>query len=276
MWLIFMEIIIQPKKRTQINWKELWSYRELFYYFTWRDIKVRYKQTLLGASWAIIQPFATMVVFTLFFNHVAGIKSGAVPYAIFSYTGLLFWNYFASALSQVSNSLVGNQGVITKIYFPRIIIPASATLLGVVDFFFAAIVFAGLAFYYHIAPGTEGLLMILPMLILSVIAALGVGTLFAALNVKYRDVRSIVPFIVQIGLFVTPVIYPVSLVPHKYQWILSLNPMSSVINTMRSGLLHQGSINWAQLGISCVSAFILLWIGIAYFKRTERQFADII
>ena len=271
-----MEIVIQPKKKVRIDWKELWNYRELFYYFTWRDIKVRYKQTLIGAGWAIIQPFATMVVFTLFFNKVAGIKSGAVPYAIFSYTGLLFWNYFASAFGQVSNSLVGNQGVITKIYFPRIIIPASATLLGVVDFFFASVVFAGLTIYYHITPGLEGLLMIIPMLVLSIITALGAGIFFASLNVKYRDVRAIVPFIIQIGLFLTPVIYPVSLIPHKYQWLLSLNPMSSVINTMRSGLLHQGSINWAQLGISVLSACVFLWIGLTYFKRTERQFADII
>jgi len=274
--LIFMEVIIQPKKKTRINWKELWGYRELFYYFTWRDVKVRYKQTLLGASWAIIQPFTTMVVFTLFFNHVAGIKSGSVPYAIFSYTGLLFWNYFASAFGQISNSLVGNQGVITKIYFPRIIIPTSATLLGLVDFFFAAIVFAGISFYYHIAPGLEGLLLVIPMLILCLITALGAGILFASLNVKYRDVRSIVPFIIQIGLFLTPVIYPVSLVPHKYQWVLSLNPVSSVINTMRASLLHQGTINWAQLGISTLSAVIILWIGLTYFKHTERQFADII
>jgi len=271
-----MEIAIKPKKKLRIDWRELWSYRELFYYFTWRDIKVRYKQTLLGALWAIIQPFATMVIFTLFFNHVAGIKSGAIPYAIFSYTGLLFWNYFASTLGQVSNSLVGNQGVITKIYFPRIIIPASATLLGVVDFFFASIVFAGLAVYYHIVPGLTGILLAMPMLLLTLIAALGAGTFFSSLNVKYRDVRAIVPFIIQVGLFLTPVIYPVSLIPHKYQWLLSLNPVSGVINTMRAGLLHQGSINWAQLGVSTLSACVILWIGIAYFKRTERQFADII
>jgi len=271
-----LETIIKPRSKTTIDFKEVWAYRELFFFFTWRDIKVRYKQSVLGAGWAIIQPFATMVVFTLFFNKVAGIKSGAVPYAIFSYTGLLFWNYFSSALNQVSNSLVGNQGVITKIYFPRIIIPISATLLGLVDFFFAAIVFAVLTIYYHITPGLEGLLLVLPMLLLSLITALGVGTFFASLNVKYRDVRAIIPFIIQLGLFLTPVIYPVSSIPHKYQWILSLNPLSSVINTMRAGLLHQGSVNWADLGISVISATVFLAIGIWYFKRTERQFADII
>jgi lipopolysaccharide transport system permease protein len=271
-----MELTIQPQKKLRIDWKELWSYRELFYYFVWRDIKVRYKQTLIGASWAIIQPFVTMIVFTLFFNKVAGIKSGAVPYAIFSYTGLLFWNYFTTAFGQASGSLVGNQQVITKVYFPRIIVPVSATLLGLVDFFFAAVVFAGLAIYYHIAPGMDGLVMFLPMIVISFITALGMGTFFAALNVKYRDVRAIVPFIIQLGLFLTPVIYPVSLIPHKYQWILSLNPMSGVINTMRAGLLHQGSINWADLAISCISALVLLWVGMTYFKYTERRFADII
>ena len=269
-------VVIKPRDKTAINFKELWHYKELFYFFTWRDIKVRYKQSALGAGWAIIQPFATMVVFTLFFNKVAGIKSGAVPYAIFSYTGLIFWNYFSSAFSQVSSSLVANQGVITKIYFPRIILPVSATLLGLIDFFFAAIVFTGLEFYYHIAPGLSGILMLAPMLALSLITALGLGTFFASLNVKYRDVRAIVPFIIQLGLFLTPVIYPISQIPHKYQWILSLNPMSSVINVMRAGLLHQGSINWANLGVSVISAGVLLWLGIAYFGRTERQFADII
>jgi len=271
-----VEIIIKPRDKTVISFKELWAYRELFYFFTWRDIKVRYKQSALGAGWAIIQPFATMIVFTLFFNKVAGIKSGAVPYAIFSYTGLLFWNYFSSALNQVSNSLVGNQGVITKIYFPRIIIPVSATLLGLVDFFFASIVFAALTVYYHITPGLEGLLLVIPMLFLSLISALGVGTFFASLNVKYRDVRAIIPFMIQLGLFLTPVIYPVSSIPHKYQWILSLNPLSSVINTMRAGLLHQGFVNWADLGISVISAVTFLVIGIWYFRRTERRFADII
>lgn len=269
-------IVIKPKDKTSINFKELWSYRELFYFFTWRDVKVRYKQTAVGAGWAILQPFITMVVFTLFFNKVVGIESGAVPYAIFSYTGLLFWNYFASALSQVSNSLVGNQQVITKVYFPRIIIPASATLLAAIDFLFASIIFAGLSVYYHITPGLVGIAMFFPMLILSFITALGVGIFFASLNVKYRDVRAVVPFIIQIGLFLTPVIYPVSLIPGKYQWLLSLNPMSSVISTMRAGLLHQGSINWTHLGVSALSAFVLLWLGISYFKRTERRFADII
>lgn len=271
-----METLIKPQKKLSISLQELWAYRELFYFFTWRDIKVRYKQTAIGASWAIIQPFITMVVFTLFFNRVAGIESGNVPYAIFSYTGLLFWLYFSTSLSQVSNSLVNNQSVITKIYFPRIIIPISSTLLGVVDFFFAGIVFIGLLFFYQVQPGLLGILLVLPMLLLTLVTSLGIGTFLGALNVKYRDVKAAIPFIVQLGLFLTPVIYPISLVPERFQWILNLNPMSGVINTMRATLLGQGSVDWMGLGISVLSATVMLIIGILYFKRTEREFADII
>jgi lipopolysaccharide transport system permease protein len=271
-----METIIQPQKRLRINFTELWRYRELFYFFAWRDFKVRYKQTFIGAGWAIIQPFATMVVFTIFFNKIAGIESGAIPYAIFSYSGLIFWNYFANTLGLVSNSLLSNAGVLTKIYFPRIIVPASSTLLGLADFFFAGIVLAGLMIYFGFAPQLSGILMLLPMLLLAMATAFGAGTFFAALNVKYRDVRAIVPFLIQILLFLTPVIYPVSLVPQKYQWVLYLNPMTGVISTMRAGLLSEGSINWAGIGISTAVALTLLVTGVLYFRRTERRFADII
>ena len=271
-----MELVIKPAERLALDPQELWRYRELFFFFAWRDIKVRYKQTAIGASWAIIQPFVTMVVFTVFFNQVAGITSGAIPYAVFSYAGLLFWNFFSAALLQVSNSMVNNQSVITKIYFPRIIVPVAAVLPSVADFFFAGIIFVGLLAFYGIAPGVLGLLLVLPMLALSALACLGIGLFFAALNVKYRDVRAVIPFIVQLGLFLTPVIYPVSLVPHRYQWILSLNPMAGVIDTMRAGLLHDGHVNWAQLGISTGVAAALAVVGTYYFTVTEREFADII
>lgn len=268
--------IIKPKSSFSVSWKELNSYRELFYFFAWRDIKVRYKQTILGAGWAIFQPFVTMVVFTIFFNKVAGIHSDAVPYAIFSYSGLLFWNLFSANLGSVSNSLLANQSVITKIYFPRIIVPVSAVILGLVDFFFASIVFVGLLFYFHIMPGITGILMLIPMLLLTSSTSLGLGLILAAMNVKYRDVRAAVPFIIQIGLFITPVIYPSSLIPSQYQWITNLNPMSTVINTMRSGLLHQGSIEWTGIATSSIMAIAILIIGISYFNKVERGFADII
>lgn len=270
------ELVIKPQKRLKIDIGELWEYRELFYFFAWRDIKVRYKQTAIGASWAILQPLITMVVFTLFFNRVANISSGGVPYPIFSYTGLLFWNYFSNSLTQVGNSLLANQGVITKIYFPRIIAPISATLVGLVDFFFAAIIFAGLMVYYRITPGLGGVLLIPPMLLLTLVTCLGLGTFLAALNVKYRDVRAAIPFLIQLGLFLTPVIYPVAMVPERFRWLLNLNPIAGVINTMRATLLHQGTVDVKGLMISVASALVLLLLGVIYFKRTERGFADII
>lgn len=270
------EVVIKPQKFVGVHFREIWRFRELFYILTWRDLKIRYKQTLIGASWAIIQPFISMVVFTLFFNKVAGIKVNDIPYPIFSFTGLLFWGYFSGALTKVSSSLIANQGIVTKVYFPRIMLPISGTLLGLVDFFFAGVIFVGLFAYYGIVPGLSGILLIVPMLLLSLFAALGLGCIFAALMVRYRDVGAGVPFLIQIGLFITPIIYPVSTVPEKYQWLLSLNPMATVVTTMRAGLLHQGTINWAAIGISSVVALVLLVVGVLVFGKAEREFADII
>ncbi len=273
-----IETIIKPKKHMAVDWKELRAYRELFFYFAWRDVKVRYKQTAIGASWAIFQPFITMVVFTLFFNRVAGIQTGsaAVPYAIFSFIGLLFWNYFSNALNRSANSLVDNQSVVTKVYFPRLIPPISSTIVSLIDFGFALIVYIGLMVYYHIAPTPLGLLLFLPAVALTFVAATGPGLFLAALNVKYRDVKQILPFIIQTGLFLTPVIYPVTAVPQKYQWILYLNPMTGVINAMRASLLGLGTINWLLTGVSVLSAGLLFVFGLYYFKAKEREFADII
>lgn len=273
-----VETIIKPKKHLAIDWKELRAYRELFFYFAWRDVKVRYKQTAIGASWAIFQPFITMVVFTLFFNKVAGIQSGsdAVPYAIFSFIGLLFWNYFSNALTRSGNSLVDNQSVVTKVYFPRLIPPVSSTIVSLIDFGFALIVYIGLMVYYRIAPTPVGLLLFLPAVALTFVAATGPGLFLAALNVKYRDVKQIMPFIIQTGLFLTPVIYPVTSVPQKFQWLLYLNPMTGVINAMRSSLLGLGSIDWPLTMLSVASATIMFVFGLYYFKAKEREFADII
>jgi lipopolysaccharide transport system permease protein len=272
------EIVIRPRKRLAIDWQELFAYRELFFYFAWRSVKVRYKQTAIGASWAILQPFVTMVVFTLFFNRVAGIQSGAtaVPYAIFSYTGLLFWNYFSQALTQASNSLVDNQAIITKIYFPKIIPPFSSTIIALIDFAFASIIFVGLLIFYHFTPSLLGLLLVVPAIIVTFVAAAGPGLFLAALNVKYRDVKQALPFIIQTGLFVTPVIYPVTQIPAKYQWILYLNPMTGVITAMRSSFLGTGPINWGLTAISIAVAIIGFAGGLYYFKGREKEFADII
>jgi lipopolysaccharide transport system permease protein len=271
-----MELIIKPQKTLRIDWRELWAYRELFYFFAWRDIKARYKQTAIGIAWAILQPFIMMVVFTLFFNKVVGIQSGAIPYAIFSYTGLLFWNYFSQALNRSSESLVANQGIITKTYFPRVIAPISATIVAAIDFCFAGVIFVGLMAYFRIVPGLEGVLLFFPMLFVSFIAASGLGMFLSALNVKYRDVRQALPFFIQTLLFLTPVIYPVSMVPERFQWLLYLNPMTGVITTMRATLLHEGVIDWSLVSISIVSALALFVLGFVYFKRREREFADII
>jgi lipopolysaccharide transport system permease protein len=272
-----MELVIKPQKALKIDWKELWAYRELFYFFAWRDIKVRYKQTVIGAAWAIFQPFVTMIVFTIFFNKVAGIESPhGIPYAIFSYTALLFWNVFVSSLNNSSNSLLASQGIITKIYFPRIIAPFSATIVALIDFFFAFLVYVALMLYYHIIPGGVGVLLFLPMLLLTLITSSGLGLFFAALNVKFRDVRFVVPFLTHMLLFLTPIIYPVSLVPERFQWILYLNPMTGVIQTIRAGTLHEGSVQWGLLGLSLVVALSIFVIGVNFFKRQERNFADFI
>lgn len=270
-------ISITASKRNSVDFRELWLYRELFYFFAWRDIKVRYKQTALGAGWAILQPFLATGVFTLFFNRVAGISSGNahVPYALFAYLGLMFWNCFSTSLNTVSNSLLASSGVLTKIYFPRLIPCLSAAALSVVDLFFASLIFFLMLGIYRVEPGLEGFLLFIPCLALIVFAALGVGIFFAALNVKYRDVRSALPFITQILLFMTPVIYPLSYVPHRFQIFVYINPAAGAISTIRAGFFHS-SINWTGNLISVLSAVICMIIGLWYFKKTEKNFADII
>jgi lipopolysaccharide transport system permease protein len=271
------DITITSDEYKRVNLRELWLYKELFYFFAWRDIKVRYKQSALGVGWAILQPLLAAAIFTLFFNHVAKISSGAanIPYPVFAYLGLLYWNSFSSALNTVSNSLISNQGVLTKIYFPRLIPPLAATALSIVDFLFAGIVFFVLLIIFTVLPGSAGLLLMIPCLILIMIAALGVGLFFAALNVKYRDVRSALPYLTQIWFFVTPVIYPITLIPQRYQIFAYLNPPAGAISTVKAGIFHQ-QINWTGFLISWVTAIIFLIIGIWYFKRTEKNFVDIL
>lgn len=270
------EIVIKPGSRKGINFRELWLYRELLFFFAWRDIKVRYKQTALGAGWAILQPFLATGVFTLFFNRVAGIGSGnAVPYAVFAYLGLTFWNCFTSALNTISNSLVANQGVITKVYFPRLIPPLAATALSVVDFVFASMVFVPILIAYHVTPRIFGIAMYIPCLLLIIVGALGIGTFFAALNVKYRDVRSALPFIIQILLFATPVIYPVTLIPERLRIFTYLNPATGAIDSIRASFFG-GYINWTGFAVSWLSAIFILLVAFKYFRVTEKGFADVI
>jgi len=270
------ETRIKPIKGfVSIDWKELWRYRELFYFLSWRDIKVRYKQTAIGIIWAGLQPFLTMIVFSVFFGRVAGISSGEIPYPIFVYSGLLFWNYFSNSLSVASHSLISNQAIIQKIYFPRIIMPIASTSVFLIDFFFACIVFMGLIVYYHSYPTLLGILLVIPALVITFLTFSGLGLIFSAINVKYRDVRYALPFFIQLLIFVTPVIYPTNILG-KYQWLWYLNPMSGVIETMRAGLLGVGAINWGLFASSVFLSILIFFIGIMYFKKTERFFADII
>jgi len=271
-----METIIKPKKTFSWNdIRELWQYRELMYFFTWRDLKVRYKQTAIGAAWAIFQPFITMVVFTIFFGNFAKMPSDGIPYPIFVYVGLLIWQFFSSALSDTSACLITNQAIITKVYFPRLILPISAVLTKLVDFFVASIILVIMMIYYHFTPNLIGLLILPLLLFISFLAAVGGGLFLASINVKYRDVRYALPFFIQILMFLTPVIYPAS-IAGKYSWMLAINPMTGVIKAARAAIFDNAPINWVLLLISFVATAILFIIGIIYFKKTERYFADII
>jgi|ERR1035437_2175471 lipopolysaccharide transport system permease protein len=269
-------IVIRPKKIFSFKdlW-EVWQYRELLYFFSWRDIKVRYKQTIIGILWAIFQPFITMVVFTVFFGTLAKVPSDGVPYAIFVYVGLLFWQFFSDALSDTSNALIANQSIVTKVYFPRLILPISSVVTKLIDFAIAALILIGLMVYYGYVPHLSGFLVLPLLLLITFMAAVGGGLFLSSINVKYRDVRYALPFFIQILLFITPVIYPASLAG-KYSWILALNPMMGVIQTARAALLGTAPINFVLLIDSFASTAILLVIGVYVFKKTERYFADII
>lgn len=271
------ETVIRPKKLFSFeDLREIWRYRELLYFFTWRDLKVRYKQTFIGVAWAIFQPFITMVVFSVFFGGLAKMPSDGVPYPIFVYVGLLFWQFFSSALSDTSDSLVTNQSIITKVYFPRIILPISAVMTKFIDFLIATVILIGLMFYYGYMPHILlGLLMLPLLLLITFMASIGLGLFLASVNVKYRDVRYALPFFIQTLLFVTPVIYPAS-IAGKYSFILALNPMMGVIQGARAALLGTTPINWLLISISFVATFAIMLFGIYIFKKTERYFADII
>jgi lipopolysaccharide transport system permease protein len=270
------ETIIRPRKTFTLDiFRELWTYRELLFFFSWRDLKVRYKQTVIGVGWAIFQPFVTMVVFSIFFGKFAQIPSDNIPYPVFVYVGLLIWQFFSNALSETSNSLISNQSILTKVYFPRLILPLSAIITRFVDFFCASLILVGLMAYYRFVPRLEGLFMLPLLLLLTFMISAGGGLFLAAFNVKYRDVRYALPFFIQMLLFITPVIYPAS-IAGKYSWLLALNPMTGIIKAAHASVLGNTPINWTLLGLSAISAFLFLIIGFLYFKKTERYFADLI
>lgn len=255
--------------------REFWAYRELLYFLIWRDIKVRYKQTALGAAWAIVQPFFTMVVFSVFFGQLARIPSGGVPYPIFAYTALVPWMYFANALTQSSNSLVEHERMITKVYFPRLIVPMATVLAGLVDFALAFVVLIGMMLFYGLVP-TVAILAVPFFVLLATATVLAVGLWLSALNVRYRDVRYTVPFLIQLWLFATPVAYPSSLVPEQWRSLYGLNPMAGVVEGFRWALLGQAQVSGSLLLVSVLAVLGLLVGGLYYFRRVERTFADVV
>lgn len=258
-----------------LNFRELWQYRELIYTLTWRDIKVRYKQTAIGAVWAIIQPFLTMVIFSLFFGKFAKIPSEELPYPVFAYSALVPWTYFANSLTDATNSLVIHQQIITKIYFPRVILPLSSILSGLIDFAIAFTVLIGMMFFYHIYP-THAIWTIPIFVLLAMLTAFAVGLWLSALNVQYRDVRYVMGFLTQIWLFITPIAYPVSIVPEKWRIFYGLNPMVGVIEGFRKGLLGKGVLVGPALSVTVLVIVFILISGIFYFRRMEQTFADVV
>lgn len=271
-------IRIEPTKGwNSLRLKDLWRYRELIYFLTWRDIKVRYKQTLLGAAWAVIQPVVTMVIFSLIFGGVAKLDSEGVPYPIFSYAALLPWQLFSKALTDAGQSMVKNRSMITKIYFPRLVIPLSSIFSGMVDFFVAFLILFGMMFYYRISPTSS--VWTLPLfLLLAVVTALGVGLWFSALNVRYRDIGYILPFLTRVWLYITPVAYSSQYISEKWQIAYALNPMAGVVQGFRWALLgtELGQNAPITFTVSGSIAVFILVSGLFYFRRMERTFADIV
>jgi lipopolysaccharide transport system permease protein len=266
--------IVPQRGWVGLNLRELWAYRELLYFLTWRDIKVRYKQTVLGVAWAIIQPVVTMMVFTLFFGKLAHMPSDGIPYPIFAYSGLLPWTFVSNAVSGAGDSLVGSATLITKVYFSRLVIPCAAVCAALVDFAIAAVVLIGMMGWYGIGPHW-GMLMLLPLALTAVLLAAAVGMWMSALNVKYRDVRYALPFLIQVWMFATPVIYPASIVPERWRWLMGFNPLTGVIDGFRSALFGL-PFHWGDAAAGAAIALAGFVYSAYAFRRMERKFADIV
>ena len=270
-------IKIKPVSKWRlIDFSELWRYRELFYIFAWRDIKVRYKQTVLGAAWAVFQPLSQTFIFTIFFGRFAKIPSGELPYSLFVLTGLVFWGFFSQTLSLSSGALVENENIIKKVYFPRVILPLSKIVVSFVDFLVAFVLLLVVIFYFGFVPNALFILLVPLGLVIAAIGAGGLGLLTSALNVKYRDVRYIIPFFIQILIFLTPVIYPSSIIRPSLRPLMAINPMTGVVESIRVLIANQSDISWDILGISALSAVLFFFVGFYYFRSTERYFADVI
>lgn len=265
--------ILPPRRWTPIDFGELLRYRELLYFLVWRDFKVRYKQTVLGVAWALLQPVFSMIVFTVIFGNLAGLSSDGYPYAIYVYAGLLPWTFFASGVNLGGLSLVNQQHLLTKVYFPRLFVPTAAVGIGLVDMLIAGVIYAGLMVWFQQSP-TLSLLTLPGLVLLLTMATLGFSYLLAALTVSYRDFRFVIPFMMQAMMYISPVVYPVSMVPDKYQWVLAMNPMAGIIDGFRSALLGK-PWNFTTLAVSAGVTVVLFLVGMLHFRRTEQYFADI-
>ena len=253
---------------------ELWHYRELLYFLVWKDIKVKYKQASLGIAWAVLQPLLGMLLFTLLFGRVAKLPNDGLPYPLFYFTSLLSWTYFSTALLTASNSVVSNTSLVSKVYFPRVLLPAAGVIASVLDLAIASVILVGMIIVYQV-PLTPQLIFIPLVLVLLIVFAMGAGQFLAALNVNYRDVKHALPFLVQLWFFASPVVYPISMVPERYQWLVALNPLAGIIETSRA-LLMGRPVPWEALSISCTVIVVVFVLGLWYFWRTERRFADVI
>lgn len=270
-------LILEPGRAEKNYWRDLWRYRELFLILAWRDISVRYKQTIIGVAWAVIRPFLTMVVFSVIFGGLANLPSeGAAPYPLLVFAAMLPWSLFATALGEASNSLIGSANLISKVYFPRLIIPTATVVTAFVDFLISFVILAGMMLYYRYAPGWN-ILLLPAFILLALLASLGPGLWITALNVKYRDFRYVIPFVVQFGLYVSPVGFSSSIIPERWRLLYSLNPMVGVIDGFRWCILGGDSpIYWPGFALSLVIVAFFLWLGISKFRKTEKTFADMI
>jgi lipopolysaccharide transport system permease protein len=270
------EIIIKPGMGALNYWRDIWRYRELFFFLAWRDILVRYKQTAIGIAWSVIRPLATMLVFTVVFGKLAKLPSNGVPYPVMVYAAMLPWQFFANSLAESSNSLIDNANLLTKVYFPRLIVPAGAVMVSLVDFLISCVILAGLMAWYRFVPDAR--ILLLPLfLFMALLASLGAGLWLSALNVKYRDFRYVVPFLVQFGLYISPVGFSSSIVPQSWRFLYFLNPMVGVIDGFRWGILGESfPVDWNGFFLSCGLVALLFVSGLLYFRRMERSFADVI
>jgi len=269
-------LVIEAGRTERHYWKDLWRYRELFYFLAWRDILVRYKQTTIGIAWALIRPVLTMVVFVFVFGKLAKLPSDGVPYPILVFAALLPWQFFSNAFSEAGNSLISNANMISKVYFPRLVVPASAVIVGLVDFLISGVLLAGLMLWYGVAPDWR--IVTLPLfLAVAVVAAMGAGLWIAALNVQYRDFRYIIPFVVQFGLYISPVGFSSAIVPEQWRLLYSLNPMVGVIDGFRWAVLGgENQLYWPGISLSLILALLSAITGILYFRKMEKRFADVI